>query len=70
MILGQIMERNPHISTPSDLIRVAIRTYDLEANDENSKGKRLQRIEERLDRLEAKLEALLTIVVAIKKGTE
>lgn len=69
-ILTQIMEKNPQLSTPSDLLRVALRTYDVEANDENSKSKRLQRIEERLDRLEAKLESLLAIVVGLtsKKG--
>lgn len=67
-ILSQIAERNPQLSTPSDLLRVALRTYDVESNDENSKGKRLQRIEERLDRLEVKMELILKIVAGLTKG--
>lgn len=58
VILNQISERNPQLTSPSDLLRVAIRVYDLESNDTNSKSKRLDRIEERLEKMEERLLAL------------
>lgn len=45
-VLLKISERHPHIPDMAGLIREALRIWDIESTDSNSKGKRLQRIEE------------------------
>ena len=66
-VLLDIQTKNPHLTNTSDLIRHALRVYHIEATDANSKGKRLERIEqtqmqilERLLSLENKVERVIT----------
>ena len=61
-ILNQMSEKNPQITSASDLIRLAIRVYDIESSDQNSKSKRLDRLEERLAALESKVELLIKLI--------
>lgn len=61
-ILNQMSENNPQITSASDLIRLAIRVYDIESSDQNSKSKRLDRLEERLAALESKVELLIKLI--------
>lgn len=61
-VLNQIRIKHPHLTSESDFLRVALRTWDIEANDHNSKNNRLSRIEERLSSLEEKVELLIKLM--------
>lgn len=61
-VLNQIKGKHPHLTSESDLLRVAIRCWDIEANDTNSKSNRLSRIEDRLSSLEEKVELLIKLM--------
>ncbi len=65
-VLNEIHEKNPHLTNANDIIRHAIRMFDIEANGEKSKSKRLERIEaaqiqilERLVKLENKVDRVV-----------
>lgn len=58
-ILDLIQEKNPHIDNVVALIREAFRRWEIESLDENSKSKRLARMEERLERVEKMLNDVL-----------
>ena len=64
-VFRKIAETHPHIADLAGLAREALRLWDIAHSDENSKGKRLERIErlqlemmERLISLENKIEKL------------
>ena len=70
-VLRDIQTKNPQLTNTNDLIRHALRVYHIETTDANSKGKRLERIEqtqvqilERLLSLENKIEKLSNTPVA------
>ena len=65
-VLLSIQERNPHLTNANDLIRQAIRVFDLESNDPNSKSKRLERIEERLLALESKMDIIVALITELQ----
>lgn len=48
-ILTDIQAKHPHLASGTDLIREALRVYDIESM-QNSKSAALARIEEKLDR--------------------
>ena len=65
-VLNEIHEKNPHLTNANDIIRHAIRMFDIEVNGEKSKSKRLERIEaaqiqilERLVKLENKVDRVV-----------
>lgn len=58
-ILDLIQEKNPHIDNVIGLLREAFRRWEIESLDENSKSKRLARMEQRLERVEATLDKVL-----------
>lgn len=66
-VLTKIAATHPHIADIAGLAREALRQWDITHSDENSKGKRLERIEqtqmqilERLLSLENKVERVIT----------
>ena len=66
-VLTRISTTHPHIADLAGLAREALRQWDISHSDENSKGKRLERIErmqvemmERLLSLENKVERVIT----------
>lgn len=66
-VLEKISKTHPHIPDLAGLAREALRQWDISHTDENSKGKRLERIErmqtemmERLLSLENKVERAIT----------
>lgn len=70
-VLTKIAATHPHIADIAGLAREAFRLWDITHSDENSKGRRLERIErmqiemmERLLSLENKIEKLSNTPVA------
>lgn len=70
-VLNRIATTHPHIADIAGLAREALRQWDVTHSDENSKGRRLERIErmqsemmERLISLENKVERLAKVPVS------
>lgn len=56
--LREIAGKNPHIPDVSGLMREALFQWVINATDENSKGKRLERVEKRTEEI---LERLISL---------
>lgn len=66
-VMRKIQERHPHITDAAGLLREGLRQWDLEATDENSKSKRLAKMEASVESMAAEIAALRVEVSELRK---
>lgn len=66
-VMRKIQERHPHITDAAGLLREGLRQWDIEATDENSKSKRLARMETGIEAMAAEISALRAEVSELRR---
>lgn len=66
-VMRKIQERHPHLPDAASILREGLRQWDIEATDENSKSKRLARMEATIETMAAEMAALRAEVSELRK---
>lgn len=66
-VMRKIQARHPHITDAGGLLREGLRQWDIESTDENSKSKRLARIEDQIGRMAEDMSAMRAEISELRR---